>query len=74
MSRRASTGGKNKATRPRVYARVRPMFGRDAGQEELFTITDTSLEYQKEPGAAAWPSASGLYFLSLASVLSRARD
>ena len=37
------------ATRPRVYARLRPMFGRDAGQPELFTVVDgTSLDYRKE--------------------------
>ena len=41
-----------KATRPRVYARLRPMFGRDAGQPELFNIVDgTALEYRKEEGA-----------------------
>ena len=40
-----------KATRPRVYARIRPMFGRDAGQPELFNITDTTLSYEKEEGA-----------------------
>ena len=40
-----------KATRPRVYARIRPMFGRDAGQPELFDITDTTLSYEKEEGA-----------------------
>ena len=34
-----------------MYARIRPMFGRDAGQPELFTITDSSLEYRKEAGA-----------------------
>ena len=40
---------KAKATRPRVYARLRPMFGRDAGQPELFTVVDgTSLDYRKE--------------------------
>ena len=34
------------------YARLRPMFGRDAGQPQLFTITDGSaLEYRKEEGA-----------------------
>lgn len=40
-----------KATRPRVYARLRPMFGRDAGQPVLFTVQDQSLEYRKEAGA-----------------------
>jgi len=41
-----------KATRPRVYARLRPMFGRDAGQPELFSIQQgTSLEYRKEESA-----------------------
>ena len=45
-----SKGGK--ATRPRVYARLRPMFGRDAGQPELFNVVDGSvLEYRKETGA-----------------------
>ena len=39
-----------KATRPRVYARIRPMFGRDAGQPELFKITNNSLEYRKSEG------------------------
>ena len=39
-----------KATRPRVYARVKP--NEDAGLAELFTITDTTLEYLKEDGAA----------------------
>ena len=43
---------KGKATRPRVYARLLPMFGRDAGGEPLFNIVDgTSLEYRKEDGA-----------------------
>ena len=41
-----------KATRPRVYARVKPNVGEDAGQAELFTITDTTLEYVKEEGVA----------------------
>jgi hypothetical protein len=40
-----------KITRPRVYARLRPMFGRDAGQLELFSATDTALEYRKDPNA-----------------------
>jgi hypothetical protein len=40
-----------KATRPRVYARVKPNVGEDAGAAELFTITDTTLEYLKEEGA-----------------------
>ena len=44
-----------KATRPRVYARVRPMVGEDAGAAELFTVTDTTLEYVKEEGAAIAP-------------------
>ena len=39
-----------KATRPRVYARVKPMVGADAGKSELFTITDNQLEYTKEEG------------------------
>ena len=39
---------KSKTTRPRVYARVRPMFGRDAGQPELFQMTDSELEYKKD--------------------------
>ena len=44
-----SSNIKAKATRPRVYARLRPMFGRDAGQPELFTVVDgTSLDYRKE--------------------------
>ena len=45
--------GKAKAaTRPRVYARLRPMHGRDAGKEELFKIVDgTRLEYQREDSA-----------------------
>ena len=38
-------------TRPRVYARVRPMFGRDAGEAELFTISQTGLEFKKEGSA-----------------------
>ena len=42
----------SKATRPRVYARLRPMFGRDAGGDPLFTIVDgTRLEYKKEEQA-----------------------
>mmetsp|Transcript_8106 Transcript_8106/g.20105 ORF Transcript_8106/g.20105 Transcript_8106/m.20105 type:complete len:1749 (-) Transcript_8106:113-5359(-) len=41
---------RNKVTRPRVYARLRPMFGRDAGKAELFTATPTSLEYRKDDG------------------------
>jgi len=40
-----------KATRPRVYARVKPNIGEDAGAAELFTVTDTTLEYLKEEGA-----------------------
>ena len=40
-----------KATRPRVYARVKPNIGEDAGAAELFTVYDTSLEYLKEEGA-----------------------
>lgn len=41
-----------KSTRPRVYARLRPMFGRDATGEPLFTVVDgTSLEYKKEDHA-----------------------
>ena len=40
-----------KATRPRVYARVKPNIGEDAGAAELFTVDDTSLEYLKEEGA-----------------------
>lgn len=43
--------GKPKVTRPRVYARVRPMFGRDAGKPELFDIEESSLTYVKEEGA-----------------------
>ena len=44
--------GGGKGTRPRVYARLRPMFGRDAGQPELFTIVDgTRLEYKKDDDA-----------------------
>jgi len=41
---------KPKVTRPRVYARVRPMFGRDAAKPELFDIQDSSLTYVKEEG------------------------
>ena len=41
-----------KATRPRVYARVKPNVGDDQGAAELFTIDDTTLEYIKEEGAA----------------------
>ena len=41
-----------KATRPRVYARLRPMFGRDAGGDPLFTIVDgTRLEYKRDEAA-----------------------
>ncbi len=40
--------GKAKPTRPRVYARLRPMFGRDAGQPVLFTVVGEALEYKKE--------------------------
>ena len=40
-----------KVTRPRVYARVRPMFGRDAGEAELFTISPNDLEFKKEGSA-----------------------
>ena len=44
--------GKSNATRPRVYARLRPMFGRDAGGEPLFTIVDGArLEYKKDEAA-----------------------
>ena len=46
--RRASTVQPAKATRPRVYARVKPLIGDDAGKTELFTITDNSLEYKKD--------------------------
>ena len=45
-----------KATRPRVYARVKPNVGDDAGAAELFTIDDTTLEYIKEEGAAGQSS------------------
>ena len=38
-------------TRPRVYARVRPMFGRDADSKALFTIGSNTLEYTKEGSA-----------------------
>ena len=48
----AATMAKGKATRPRVYARLRPMFGRDAGQEPLFKVEDgCALEYKKEEAA-----------------------
>ena len=41
--------GKSRPTRPRVYARLRQMFGRDEGKPELFTVgdSDTSLAYRK---------------------------
>ena len=43
---------KGKGTRPRVYARLRPMFGRDAGGEPLFKVEGgCALEYKKEEGA-----------------------
>ena len=43
---------KGKGTRPRVYARLRPMFGRDAGQDPLFNVEGgCSLEYKKEDAA-----------------------
>ena len=43
---------KVKSTRPRVYARLRPMIGRDAGQQPLFDIGDgTRLEYQRDDSA-----------------------
>ena len=43
---------KGKATRPRVYARLRPMFGRDAGQDPLFHVENGStLEYKREESA-----------------------
>ena len=45
-----------KATRPRVYARVKPNVGDDQGAAELFTIDDTTLEYIKEEGAAGQSS------------------
>ena len=41
-------GKKATASRPRVYARIRPMFGRDAGQPELFTVSQQALEFKKE--------------------------
>ena len=42
----------SKATRPRVYARLRPMFGRDAGGEPLFSVVDgTRLEYKRDDAA-----------------------
>ncbi|EOD18487.1 hypothetical protein EMIHUDRAFT_196787 [Emiliania huxleyi CCMP1516] len=47
---RPSRGAKPKITRPRVYARLRPMHGRDAGKPELFQIDETSLSYVKEEG------------------------
>lgn len=42
--------GKN-VMRPRVYARLRPMFGRDEGKPILFKDSPTALEYRKEPNA-----------------------
>ena len=43
------------STRPRVYARLRPMHGRDEGQQELFKIIREEgvdrLEYQREDAA-----------------------
>ena len=39
-----------KATRPRVYARLKPLVGADAGKAELFAINDTKLEYTREDG------------------------
>eukprot|EP00967_Tisochrysis_lutea_P048412 scaffold59117_cov28-Tisochrysis_lutea.AAC.7 len=44
----APARGKPKVTRPRVYARIRPMFGRDAGKPELFDIEESALTYVKE--------------------------
>ena len=41
-------GKKPIANRPLVYARLRPMFGRDAGKPELFQITEKTLSIRKE--------------------------
>lgn len=42
--------GMGTGTRPRVYARLRPMFGRDSGKAVLFEPTENSLSYRKVEG------------------------